>query len=116
MSTVGRNRSSSGRHLLHDDDFVTFDVAFDEVDAREVAEQLAAAPHLGGELHVGLGARLHHEILSRAEVAARADGGVAHADFALGGAERIGQDVDVADAAQVACSSTDRIGATGSTA
>ena len=74
--------------LVHDDQLIPFDVALDEIEPLQPGEKLAAAPHLGGELHVGLGARLHHEILSRAEVAARADGGVAHADLALGGAER----------------------------
>ena len=82
--------------------FVAFDVAFDEVEAFESGEEFAAPAHLGRELRGGGRAAVVDEVLSRAEVARFARRVVGHRDRFVLGAQRVGEYLDVAAAAQVA--------------
>ena len=98
----GTEPLQQGPHLAHDDEFVALDVALDEIQPRQMGEQLAAAPHFGCEFHVCLAARVVHEILPGTQVTARARRIVAHADGFVLRAEGERVDFHVAAAAQVA--------------
>ena len=87
---------------MHNHHLVPLDVALDEVEPFEPGEKFAAAAHFGSEGRVGLSAAVVHEVLPRAEVARLACRVVAHGYLPGFGAERVGEDLDVAAAAQVA--------------
>ena len=91
-----------GTHFPHHDDLVTLDVAFDEVEALQFAEQFAAAAHLGRELHVGSAAGVVYEVLPRAEVARLARRVVGHHDGFRLRAQGVGKYFGVGAAAEVA--------------
>ena len=90
-------------HLGHHDKLVALDIALDQIDPVERREQLAAAPHLSLEFDERQPSRrlIEHEVLPRAEIAVAVHRRVAHANRPVRVAERAGENLDMAETAQI---------------